>query len=289
MRNILWFYYQIRCEKIIEENGNYHIQEKNNEYIFKELAVPLEQLKIILEVLYYKQIPTLLLVVNTQGNLITEYNKKEYVLLKKVSLLQENYVDLTFVEVKEENNNIGEIWAKKIDYYMLQINEFGIHKEMLINSFNYYVGMAENAISIANRINATNVSFKYVVQHRRISRSTSLEEYFDPTTMVIDLRIRDISEYIKSKFLMDSVYIDEVDKIVNKYNLTENEMNMLYARLFFPTYYFDLFEDMIIDEEEEEKIVKILKKRESYERFLFDFYDFYKTKYNIFEIEWIRK
>lgn len=289
MRNLLWFYYQIRCDEIKEENEKYYIRTENNYYVLQELIMPIDTLKEILEILYFNRIPTWLLVINKQGELTTEYNKKNYVLLKKEALNTRNPVDLTFVGVRDGSNNIGEIWSKKIDYYMLQINEFGIHKELLINSFNYYVGMAENAISIANRINGENIDFKYVIQHRRIKASYDVEEYYDPTTMVIDLRIRDLSEYAKNKFFFDNISIVEIDKNVQKYNLTEQEVNMLYARLFFPTYYFDLFEDMIIDEEDEEKILQILKKREAYERFLFDFYEFYKTKYNIFEIEWIRK
>lgn len=289
MRNVLWYYYQVRCDDIEERNEEFTIFNQDGEFIFKELKIPLEIFKQIVEALYYNQIPSYIVVINKDGEILTDFNKKKFVLLKKGKLLTNNFIDLTLVSIKKDTNNIGETWAKKIDYYMLQLKEFGINKEILINSFNYYVGMAENAIGMANRINENNTEFIYVIQHTRLKYPLSVSKYYDPSNMVIDLRIRDLSEYIKDKFFKESVNIEEIDGIVKKYDLNESEINMLYARLFYPTYYFDLFEDMVIDEEDEEKILQILKKRQSYENLLASFYDSYKNNYNIFEIEWIKK
>lgn len=289
MRNVLWYYYQVRCDDIEERNEEFTIFNQDGEFIFKELKIPLEIFKQIVEALYYNQIPSYIVVINKDGEILTDFNKKKFVLLKKGKLLTNNFIDLTLVSIKKDTNNIGETWAKKIDYYMLQLKEFGINKEILINSFNYYVGMAENAIGMANRINENNTEFIYAIQHTRLKYPLSVSKYYDPSNMVIDLRIRDLSEYIKDKFFKDSLSMEEIDAIVKKYDLTESEINMLYARLFYPTYYFDLFEDMVIDEEDEEKILQILKKRQSYENLLASFYDSYKNNYNIFEIEWIKK
>ena len=289
MRNVLWYYYQVRCDNINEKNNEINFSNKDGEYIFKELTIPENILKQIIEVLYINKIPSYLIILNKNGEMLTNYKKKQYVLLKKTNLLTNEIIDLTNIEIKVDKNDIGSIWANKIDYYMIQLNEFGINKELLINSFNYYVGMAENAISMANRINSINNEFKYVIQHTRIGYPINQEKYYDPTTMVVDVRIRDISEFIKAKFLSENITIKEIDKIIKKYNLYENEINLLYARLFYPTYYFDLFEDMVIDEEDEKKIIQILQKREQYEQLLSIFYDYYKNMYNIFEVEWIKK
>lgn len=289
MRNVLWYYYQIRCDNINESNNEIIISNKDEEFIFKELTIPEEVLKQVVEALYIHQIPSHVIILNKDREILTKYNNKQYVLLKKTNLLTNEIIDLTSVEFKVEKNDIGTVWANKIDYYMIQLKEFGINKEILINSFNYYVGMAENAIAMANRINANSIEFKYVIQHTRLSYPINREKYYDPTTMVIDVRVRDISEFIKAKFFVDNITILEIDRIIKKYDLLDNEINLLYARLFYPTYYFDLFEDMVIDEEDERKIIQILKKREQYEALLEEFYDFYKNKYSIFEVEWIKK
>lgn len=289
MRNILWYYYQIRCDEIGEKNGDYEIICANGIYCFKELKIPIDVLKQVLEVLYYNQVLSDLVVINKDGNIDVEYNKKRYVLLKRVELLTTNYVDLTSIVVKRDKNNIGDIWANKIDYYMVQLKELGMNKEILTNSFNYYVGMAENAISMANRINENNIEFIYAIQHSRMKSSFTSKEYYDPTLMVVDLRIRDLSEYIKHKFIVSSISVDECERAIEKYDFTEYELNMLYARLFYPTYYFDLFEDMIIDEEDEKKIINVLRKRDKYETFLSELYKRLRIKTNIFEIEWIKK
>ncbi|MDE6292853.1 MAG: hypothetical protein K2L98_04145, partial [Bacilli bacterium] len=208
MRNVLWYYYQIRCDDIKETDGQTVIITKNGEFIFKELTIPEEILKQIVETLYYRQVPTYLVVLNKDREIITKYNNKPYILLKKTDVLTKEFIDFTNIEVKQDKNNIGLIWSNKIDYYMLQLKEFGIKKEVLINSFNYYVGMAENAIAMANRVNANNNEFKYVIQHARLKFPLNREKYYDPTTMVIDIRIRDLSEYIKSKFFSESINIE---------------------------------------------------------------------------------
>ena len=289
MRNVLWYYYQIRCDDIEENNGEFLISNKDGEFLFKELKIPLDVFKQVTETIYYRKIPSYTVFLNKDGEILTDFNQRKYILLKKERLLTNNFIDLTFIEVKRDTNNIGDIWSKKIDYYMIQLKEFGNNKEILINSFNYYVGMAENAIGIANRINENNNEFIYVIQHTRLKYPLSVAEYYDPSNMVIDLRIRDLSEYIKAKFFKDSISIEEVNLSIKKYDLTEFEMNMLYARLFYPTYYFDLFEDMVIDEEDEQRIFQILEKRQEYENLLASFYNFYKNIYNIFEVEWIKK
>lgn len=289
MRNILWYYYQIRFDNIKENKNDMIIKNSDAEYIFKELKMSEDSLKQIVNTLYYRQIPTFLIILNKDGEISTKYNNKDYILLKKVPLLMQNIIDLTHIEVKVDRNDIGAIWANKIDYYMLQLKEFGVNKEILINSFNYYVGMAENAIAMANRINASHHEYRYVIQHNRLEYPINFENYYDPTTMVIDVRVRDLSEFIKSKFLNDTITVEEIDKIVKKYDIDEYEINLLYARLFYPTYYFDLFEDMVIDEEDEEKIIRILEKREKYEDLLNKFYEVYKKQYNVFEVEWIKK
>lgn len=64
-------------------------------------------------------------------------------------------------------------------------------------------------------------------------------------------------------------------------------MHLLYARLLYPSYYFDAVEKIIYGEIKEDGINKITKLSESYEEFLYDFYKFLKRYTFLPEISWI--
>ena len=64
---------------------------------------------------------------------------------------------------------------------------------------------------------------------------------------------------------------------------------MFYARLLYPTYYFDVFENIIDDEEDEKNLDKIVSKSHEYELFLKDVYIFLSKSYYMPEITWIIK
>ncbi|MDE6141786.1 MAG: hypothetical protein K2G03_04195, partial [Bacilli bacterium] len=78
MRNVLWYYYQIRCDEIKEKDDEIFIKKREEEYIFKELKMPIEILKQIVETLYFRQIPTFVIVLNKEQNISTKYNDREY-------------------------------------------------------------------------------------------------------------------------------------------------------------------------------------------------------------------
>ena len=64
---------------------------------------------------------------------------------------------------------------------------------------------------------------------------------------------------------------------------------MLYARLLYPTYYFDAYEDIINNNGDENKLISIVNKINEYELFLKKAY-FEISKYtNLERIDWIIK
>ena len=62
---------------------------------------------------------------------------------------------------------------------------------------------------------------------------------------------------------------------------------MLYARLLYPSYYFDIYEEVMNKERSEEDLLKIISKNENFEELLKKAY-LEITKYAILEkVEWI--
>ena len=288
MRNVLKYYYNLTFDDIEEHDDYAILRIMEDIYIFKKFIQDEEETKYISSLLIKNQIPVHLMVYNKENSLYTLFEKEKYVLIKLQNIAIE--IDNDFIMIPTSANivDVAGLWSKKIDYYMQQIRELGLGKEILINAFNYYIGMAENAISLYNRSMKLSGEVGYAISHRRIYYPNYSINYNDPTNMLIDIRIRDIAEYSKSRFFKSDFCVDNLIDMVYKYNLNNKEVNFLYARLFYPTYFFDIFEDAIISKKDSNDVLKILDKRKKYEEFLYAFYIKLKDKFDIFEINWIK-
>ena len=63
---------------------------------------------------------------------------------------------------------------------------------------------------------------------------------------------------------------------------------LLFGRLLFPSFYFDIYDKIISEEIPEQEIVIVINRINYYEDFLRDIYYYIKTRANIPEIEWLR-
>ena len=91
-----------------------------------------------------------------------------------------------------------------------------------------------------------------------IASKEDLENYIDEN-----------GSYYKNKFDVDKVYSPKGLQIKK---LTPYEYSMLFARLMYPSYYFDLYESIMNNDESEEKLVPIIAKTEEFELFLKEAY-----------------
>ena len=74
---------------------------------------------------------------------------------------------------------------------------------------------------------------------------------------------------------------------LKKYVLDNYEANMLYARLLYPSYYFDKYESIIEDKEDEDDLLDIINKINEYELFIKDIYIILSKNYKIEKVEWL--
>ena len=107
--------------------------------------------------------------------------------------------------------------------------------------------------------------------------------------MILDYNIRDLAEYIKFAFFKEKLNIDKIIHYINNLNLNSTMMNLLFVRLLFPTYYFDHYEKIVNDEEDETELINIINKTPDFEVFLSKFYNYYRLPYNLFKIDWLIK
>ena len=89
---------------------------------------------------------------------------------------------------------------------------------VLYNIIDYYIGLGENAIQYFKSIVPTyNGNIEIGVCHKRINYNSTLFDLYNPLNLVIDYKVRDLSEYIKSVFFNTNNISLVINKLFNKY------------------------------------------------------------------------
>ena len=235
------------------------------------------------------------IIVNKDNEIISVYNGIKYILIKIYVNVES---DISLKEIvflsksdtaKDLSINWGSLWEKKIDYLENLINENGKKYPLIVDSFNYFVGMAENAISYYNMIEINN-GYQYVISHKEIKFNDTLEDLYNPLNIIFDYRVRDVAEYIKRAFFINNRLIyEELKLFLKDAMLTTFEAKLLIARLLFPSFYFEMYNDILLDNAEEKILIEIIAKIDEYEIYLGNIIGFIAYYYKIEEIEWLKK
>ena len=304
MKETLEYYYGLDIESIEELDGKYHFKIENQDYFFVFYNRGIEELEDIINVsneMVKKGINVHKILINRNNSFLTKVGEYNYILFA-VSNLNEEYDIFDMVKISEKlvlnnnksnlyRNNWGTLWSEKIDYFEYQVRELSIEKDVVKNSFSYYVGMAENAISYVNNTNMKygGDAYRIVLSHRRVFYPNYKLNYLNPLSFVFDLEVRDIAEYLKAMFFKKDISfcLDELSSYLKIRHLSLYEYQMLYARLLYPTYYFDIYESVMNKNGDEEQLVNIIKKCDSYEEFLKKAYLEISKYAKIDKIEWI--
>ena len=305
MKETLEYYYNLEIDSLEELDGKYHFKLDNQDYFFVFYNRSIEELKDIIGVcseMVAKGITVHKILINKNNSYLTKINEYDYILFC-VSNLNDEYDIFDMVNISNKlilnnnksslyRNNWGTLWSEKIDYFEYQVRELAINKEVIKNSFSYYVGLAENAISYVNSTNFkyhNMVNYRIVLAHRRVFFPNYKLNYMNPLSFIFDLEVRDIAEYLKSMFFhKDMEYcLEELSSYLKIRKLNIYEYQMLFARLLYPTYYFDCYESVMNKNVDEETLVKIIKRNEDFEIFLKKAYLEISKYAKIDKIDWI--
>ena len=183
-----------------------------------------------------------------------------------------------------DKSNWGYNWSGKIDFIEYQFSQVKNKFPILENSIDYFVGIWENAISYFND-NVTFLEEKFVC-HKRVDTKMDLLEFLNPLNFVIDYKERDKGEYLKSYVINNNYSSVQLKKLLQ--GSSKNNIILLISRILFPSYYFDLYEDIVLKEKNEEEIVKMIEKRKNINNLLKYIFENF-SNYNIPYIEWIKK
>lgn len=251
------YYYNLLDIDSLEKKDDYYYFKSDNKLFSLEYVSNVDKTKKIFEVLqkvhYDKGYQVIF---NVYGQIFTQISDKWYVLflrnIEKYNILQDLLQPINVTDLFPFDSKFSwkYLWSKKIDYYEYQFSHIYEMYPLIFESFNYYIGLAENAISYFSYNLHSLESFDVFLCHERISYSN----YFDPLNITVDYYVRDIAEYIKFLFFSKEYNDFCFSAFFQKLGLKYNDYILLFSRLLFPSYYFDIY-DRIISHECEEKVL----------------------------------
>lgn len=294
MKNAINYYYNLYPQKIVNQDNNYYFYVNNIKYTLILYEGELKDLKNIYDMhleLLQRNIYVHPMIPNKDNQIITNINGLNYILMQ---LQYDNY-NITLNDINNYSNiiiensydlkrsNWGEMWAQKNDYLEYEINMLGKKHPIIRDSFSYYIGLGETAIQLVNSLEP--VQTIKVCSHRRITNNS--DDFYNPLNIVVDIKVRDAAEYFKFKFFQGIDINDELKSYLNNNTFSTYEYLMFFARMLYPTYYFDLYEDIISEKKSDDLLVDIINKSSEYEKVLKSLYNYYKTFLTFTPIEWL--
>lgn len=299
MKNVLSYYYNLHLSDIHQTEGIYRFNLNGIEYAFTQYKRNLNEIRELYELsllLFQNGIMVHQFVLNKENQLITYVNQKPYVLLQIYNNSKQNITindinnfsfSSSILKLPEKQVNWANLWSDKIDYFEYQVNQFGKKNPLIRESFSYFSGLVENGISLFNILELDYNN--YSVSHQRLSSKDTMFEFLNPMNLIIDYKVRDACEFYKEKFLNKQDISNEIKEYLSNKNLNVYEILLFFIRMFYPSFYFDKYEYIINNEEDDYQLKNIIELSDKYEKLLKEIY-FYLSKYiNMPDIEWIKK
>lgn len=305
MKNTINYYYNLNPDKISKIFHYYYFYIDNDLYYFLEYDRKYEDRFAIYEFnqqMIRENVLVNEIIDNKNHNVVTIVNRTGYILVKVVinihkpiSLSEIHYLSSFRIHYDDKlmRSNWGYLWMNKIDYLEYFTHQNYKKYPIIVESFNYFVGMAENAISYIQET-SRNVRMEQsdigVISHDVMNTTDTVYALYNPMNIIIDHKSRDVAEYIKLSFFQDNFHIfEELDEYF-KYNYYSfYGISLLIARVLYPSFYFDMYDDIVNNKIQESEILKITSRTREYENYLRDVFLYFKKYYNIKEIDWITK
>ena len=297
MKKMIEYYYGFKNIELSNIGNKYYFYFNNKSYVFFMCKRSIEELNSLNKILQNNKIYNKI-VPNIFNQLITFIEGKEYILVEKINRYDNEKISVNDIlknyNIIDENQysslsrtNWYELWTKKIDYILYQREHIRGKYNIIDEYLDYYIGLAEVAISYYKAtVNTYNKKGSVVLSHRRI-RNALKKEYYNVDDLIIDYPVRTLSEYLKYKFFNDNINMKDLSIIFLKINYDEYLNRLLFSRMLFPSYFFDIYERVVNDDYSQKELITIVKKIKKYEEFLKNIFYFINKKTRIPTIDWL--
>ncbi len=300
MKEAINYFYNIYPSKIEDIDNGVYFYYHDFKYYFIKYDRDVKEIDLLVKIsndLYSKNIYINTFILSNKNTFYVNFNNDVYVLVRVNS--DEDY-ELNLKDVVKFNNLLisndlfmnedwATLWSKKIDEFETEMTDLNNDYPIIQESSHYYIGLAENAISYFRDtlIEEDIKTVKINLNHKRVGSKVYSGVLYNPLTFTFDYDVRDISEYIKSKFFASNLDYFEIEEILNNYQFSKCSLRFLFSRLLYPSYYFDLAYKVLNDDYDENKIDILLSRIQEYEDFLMDIYNIINRKVHIPPVQWI--
>ena len=283
MNNAILFYYNLKPDKIINNNSYYYFYINNVMYHLITYYKNIDDAESIYKINNYMLslgLPVHKIIMNKDSKIITYIDNVPYILYqinlsynKNITLKDINIISKSSYYNKNlARDNWDTLWANRIDYLEYHINQNGKKYPIIVESFSYFVGMCENAISyIRNTYDEEKKEYtdNYVISHDKLIYNNNLYSLYDPLNIIIDHKARDLAEYIKLSFFNDNfnIYEELEEHFKNKY-YSRYGIRLLFGRVLYPSFYLDMYDQIITNTLNEDKVLEIINRINDYEDYL---------------------
>lgn len=300
MKNWISYFYGINIDDIHQVKNRYKFKYNNSNYVLEKISVENEEnLTDKVNEVYRFSLYLLFngficneIIINVNNEVITYIENQAFVLMKTFNNfesvitfddLNNSIVRIDNIEIVKKQNDWKKLWSNKIDYFEYQISELGLKFPLIRESFSYFVGLTENGISLLNFMKNNDL----YLTHKRINTHSTYYDLYNPFNMILDTKVRDICDYFKDIFINDKEM--HIRDYIEKNQLTENEKKLFFIRMIYPSFYFDIYEEIMAGSEES-KINKLLYKIDKYELLLRELMNYInQEKMIIPNVEWLKK
>ncbi len=279
MKQTIEYYYNLTDIQLNIEKDVYHFTYNDEDYYF----LPFFQSHNIDGIIEYSKylkshnIDCHDILLNIKKEPFTKIDEVNYIMLK----VRNKDIDYSIFDMldlsskmtidysKKYHNNWALLWSQKIDYIETQLSEIKVDN-IIKKSIDYYIGLAESAIYYVNTINSLykDEVLKPVLAHKRIYYPNTKLNYLNPISFIVDIEQRDVAEYLKSMFWAKEDAISELSYYLQSKKLTPYSYNLLFARLLYPSYYFDVYEKVVNEHENSNKLIIYIDKADQFLEFL---------------------
>lgn len=296
MNNAILYFFGINALDLEKINNNYYFKYKGNNYVVylydrdpnEAVEIYYLNLEMINNGLFGYEI-----VLTKNSEVLFMFEDRYYSLMKIPNFKNRliTYRDIINFNYKPnikikylDKSNWNSSWSNKIDFIEYQFNEIRNKYKIIDDSINYFIGIWENGISYFN--DNYNYSKEKYVSHKRISTDMDLLSFLNPFNFVLDYKERDIGDYLKSYAYSKNYSLNNIDNFIRIFDI--QSIVLIISRLLFPSYYFDLYEDIVLGNISEDNINLILDKKDNVLKIIAYIFKRYEI-YNISYIEWIKK
>ena len=306
MKETLYYAYHLEIDSIEEYEEYSSFSWNNKKYYFMVVRRDKNEIDSIIKItieLLSMNIPVFPIIKNLSGEYTTKVGDNYYVLLEVSNELKEYDLEsilkrMDLLRIKPLNNNLrrdnwANLWIEKVDYMEYQVHELGNKYKEIVKTFTYFKGLAENAICYLKQVERKykqQDNYYLTICHKRIFYPNNRLYYDNSLNFVIDLEVRDIAELLKSEMLENvNLALSDLKYYLNVKKPSLYLVSLLYARLIYPSYYFDEHELIINNNKDVKKLLLIIDKINNIQVFLKDSYYIINEYMPIEKVEWLLK